>query len=66
MIDEPGVRGQVENAWRQVLGEPVSIRCVLQGAVGQAGKGGEKRENAGSDVLLEDAKRRGAVVKQLD
>jgi hypothetical protein len=66
MIDEPGVKTQVEDAWRQVLGETVSIRCVLQGASRQAGKGGEKRESTGGDVLLEDAKRRGAVVKQLD
>jgi hypothetical protein len=66
MIDEPRVKAQVENAWRQVLGEAVSIRCVLQGSSAQAGKGGEKRDNAGGDALLEDAKRRGAVIKQLD
>jgi hypothetical protein len=66
MIDEPRVKAQVENIWRQVLGEAVSVRCVLQGASSQSGKGDEKRDNAGGDVLLEDARRRGAVIRQLD
>ena len=69
MIEEPRVKAQVENTWRQVLGEAVNIRCTLQSSSAPAGKGGEKRDdpgNSGGDALLEDAKRRGAVVRQLD
>ncbi len=69
MIEDPKVKAQVENTWRQVLGEAVSIRCVLQGTTASGSKGGEKRDESGSsggDALLEDAKRRGAVVRQLD
>lgn len=67
MIEKPEVKAQVENTWRQVLGEAVSIRCVLQSAPG--GKSNAKRgdrPSSGGDALLEDARRRGAVVKQLD
>jgi hypothetical protein len=67
MIDEPAHKAQVEAAWRQVLGENVGIRCSLMGAGPAAPSTGGKQEPArGADALLEDAKRRGAVVRQLD
>jgi hypothetical protein len=69
MIDEPAHKAQVEAAWRQVLGEEVGIRCSLMsaGPAAAAPSGGGKQEaRGGGDALLEDAKRRGAVVRQLD
>jgi DNA polymerase-3 subunit gamma/tau len=68
MIDEPAHKAQVEAAWRQVLGENVGIRCSLMGAAPptQAAAGKQEPSRSGGDALLEDAKRRGAVVRQLD
>jgi hypothetical protein len=70
MIDEPAHKAAVEAAWRQVLGEDVGIRCSLMGAApgsaAPAARGTSEPPRAGGDALLEDAKRRGAVVRQLD
>jgi DNA polymerase III subunit gamma/tau len=70
MIDVPAHKAAVEAAWRQILGEEVGIRCSLMranvAATGDAGGGKPERPRAGGDALLEDAKRRGAVVRQLD
>jgi DNA polymerase III subunit gamma/tau len=68
MVEEPTHKAQVEAAWRQVLGEEVGVRCSLLGSAPAAQAGGEKQvaSRAGGDALLEDAKRRGAVVRQLD
>jgi hypothetical protein len=67
MIDEPAHKAAVEAAWRQVLGEDVGIRCSLMGsAATPAGGGKQEQPRAGGDALLEEAKRRGAVVRQLD
>lgn len=69
MIDTPAHKAAVEAAWRQVLGEDVGIRCSLMGsgATATAASGGKQEQpRAGGDALLEDAKRRGAVVRQLD
>lgn len=69
MIDEPAHKAQVEAAWRQVLGEDVGIRCSLMGAAATgpaAGASKLEQPKSGGDALLEDAKRRGAVVRQLD
>ena len=69
MIDEPAHKAAVEAAWRQVLGEAVGIRCSLMGgspAAPAAGSPAGEQPRSGGDALLEDAKRRGAVVRQLD
>ena len=67
VINEGENRVHVEDAWRQVLGEDVSIRCTLAGA--SAARAADPRDESrasGGDVLLEDAVLRGAVIKQLD
>jgi DNA polymerase III gamma/tau subunit len=63
MIEAPEHKAQVESAWRQVLGEDVGVRCTT---IGAPAKTGPVEAASGGDALLEDAKRRGAVVRQLD
>ena len=68
VINEGENRLHVEDVWRQVLGEVVSIRCTLAGA-SPAAKTAEPRDEgrkSGDDALLEDAKLRGAVITPLD
>ncbi len=68
VINEGENRLHVEDAWRQVLGEDVTVRCTLVGA-SPAAKTVESRDESGEsggDALLEDAKRRGAVITPLD
>ncbi len=69
VINEPENKTKVEDAWRQVLGTEVGIRCTLYGATQAPEKGAEKRSDskaADDDILLEEAKRRGAIVTPLD
>lgn len=69
VINEPENKTKVEDAWRQVLGTDVGIRCTLFGATQAPEKGAEKRSEskaADEDVLLEEAKRRGAIITPLD
>lgn len=72
MIEELAHKTQVENTWRQVLGEVVNIRCVLMGesaapaAPPASGPGGPAAPAGEADeLLLSDARRRGAVVTNL-
>ena len=71
MIDDIAHKTQIEDAWRQVLGEVLNIRCVLMGeavtpANPPAGAAGGASTPADPDeLLLGDARRRGAVITNL-
>jgi len=72
MVEELAHKTQVENTWQQVLGEVVSIRCVLVGesaapANPSSGAASAPAAPAGDadELLLSDARRRGAVVTNL-
>lgn len=68
VVNEAENKLHVEDVWRQVLGEEVSVRCTLVGAA-PAAKAAEPRDESresGGDALLEDAKNRGAVITPLD
>jgi DNA polymerase III subunit gamma/tau len=68
VISKPENKARVEEIWREVLGEHLQVRCALIGeSKSGAPKGrGDKDASSSGDALLEDARRRGAVVKQLD
>ncbi len=69
VINEPANKAKVEDAWRQVLGTEVGIRCTLFGAAQAPEKGAEKRGDSKAtdeDLLLEEARRRGAIITPLD
>jgi DNA polymerase III subunit gamma/tau len=71
MIDQPENRIKVEDAWTEVLGCRVAVRCVLAGATPAAAP---KQPAGGStpapgdedDELLDVARKRGAKVTKLD
>ncbi len=69
VISKPENKARVEEIWREVLGEHLQVRCAMLGeskAAPSARDKGDKDAAPGGDALLEDARRRGAVVKQLD
>lgn len=69
LVNQAENRALVENAWQEILGRRVQVRCVL---VGENLAASESKAPAAApppvdedQVLLEDARRRGAIVKQM-
>ncbi len=71
LVNQPDNRTAVEGAWEEVLGRRVPIRCVLMGeslADPDVSPSPTPQGNAADEdqILLEDARRRGAVVTPLE
>jgi DNA polymerase III subunit gamma/tau len=69
VISKPENKARVEEIWHEVLGERLIVRCAMLGESKASNPGRDKEDKetpSGGDALLEDARRRGAVVKQLD
>ncbi len=69
LVNQAENRALVENAWQEILGRRVQVRCVL---VGENLAASDSKAPAAApppvdedQVLLEDARRRGAIVKQM-
>lgn len=68
VVNKPENKARVEEIWREVLGEQLAVRCAMLGEAKPRQQPREKsdKDTSGGDALLEDARRRGAVVKMLD
>jgi hypothetical protein len=68
MVNQLEYRTQLESLWQAVLGQPIHIRCILQGEtldphVSAAREAASEEDDV--DPLLRDALNLGAVVKPL-
>lgn len=68
LVNQAENRALVEAAWQEVLGRAVPVRCVLPGEAAAATPAAPSKTAAVEDdagLLLEDARKRGAVVTPL-
>jgi DNA polymerase-3 subunit gamma/tau len=67
MVNQPQYRSQLESVWEEVLGRPIRLRCALQSenvdpAPSHTTAAAMAEDN---DLLLQEARNMGAVVKPL-